>query len=234
MRFDLENLPADLSMLQALVRDLAATLEADRGRLDEATGEIERLRTIIRHLQRVRFGRSSERLDADQLVIELEDLDADVARIEESLPAADVEPPRTSVEAKDSRRLPENLARSEIVINVETGVCPCCGGTLHLIGETVSEMLDWVPASLRVLRVRRPKYACRSCGTAHQAAAPERAIAKGLADAEACRASADRQILRSSTALSTGADLRPVWSKIAAIDALELGRRRLLVARSAA
>ena len=42
-------------------------------------------------------------------------------------------------------------------------------------------MLDFVPASLRVLRIRRPKYGCRACGTIHQAAAPERPIAKGLA-----------------------------------------------------
>jgi transposase len=42
-------------------------------------------------------------------------------------------------------------------------------------------MLDWVPASLRVIRIRRPKYGCRACGTIHQAAAPERLIAKGMA-----------------------------------------------------
>jgi len=42
-------------------------------------------------------------------------------------------------------------------------------------------MLDWVPALLRVLRIRRPKYGCRSCGSIRQAPAPERAIAKGLA-----------------------------------------------------
>jgi transposase len=51
------------------------------------------------------------------------------------------------------------------------------------IGETVSEMLDYVPARLRVLRIRRPKYGCRACGTIHQAPAPERPIAKGRASA---------------------------------------------------
>jgi transposase len=40
-----------------------------------------------------------------------------------------------------------------------------------------------VPARLRVLRIRRPKYGCRACGTIHQAPAPERPIAKGLASA---------------------------------------------------
>jgi transposase len=50
-----------------------------------------------------------------------------------------------------------------------------------VIGETVSEMLDHVPARLRVIRICRPRYGCRTCGTIHQAPAPERPIAKGLA-----------------------------------------------------
>ena len=36
-------------------------------------------------------------------------------------------------------------------------VCPCCAGTLHRIGEDVSERLDIVPAQFRVLVVRRPE-----------------------------------------------------------------------------
>jgi hypothetical protein len=42
-------------------------------------------------------------------------------------------------------------------------------------------MLDHVPARLRVIRICRPRYGCRTCGTIHQAPAPERPIAKGLA-----------------------------------------------------
>jgi transposase len=61
------------------------------------------------------------------------------------------------------------------------GPAACCGGVLHAIGETVSEMLDHVPARLRVIRICRPRYGCRACGTIHQAPAPERPIAKGLA-----------------------------------------------------
>ncbi|HPE31936.1 MAG TPA: IS66 family transposase [Parvularculaceae bacterium] len=163
-----------MSVLHALVRDMVAALDADRG-------EIDRLKTIIRELQRARFGRRSERMDADQLALGLEDLDADVARLEESLPAIDDAAVEAVCDARSARCLPDHLMRNEIVIDIEGNACPCCGEALHLIGESVSEMLDWVPAELRVLRVRRPKYACRSCGTAHQAAAPERAIAKGMA-----------------------------------------------------
>lgn len=78
-------------------------------------------------------------------------------------------------------RLPDDLPREEVRLDVDSDTCPCCGKTLHKIGETVSEMLDFVPARLRVLRTTRPRYGCRACGTIHQAPAPERPIAKGMA-----------------------------------------------------
>ena len=34
---------------------------------------------------------------------------------------------------------------------------------LHLIGEDQAEMLDYVPAQLRIRVIRRPRYGCRSC-----------------------------------------------------------------------
>ena len=77
--------------------------------------------------------------------------------------------------------MPAHLPREEMRIDFGQQACPCCGGELHRIGETVSEMLDHVPARLRVIRICRPRYGCRACGTIHQAPAPERPIAKGLA-----------------------------------------------------
>jgi transposase len=52
---------------------------------------------------------------------------------------------------------------------------------MHSIGESVSEMLDWISAELRVVRITRPKYACRTRETVVQAPAPERPIAGDLA-----------------------------------------------------
>ena len=42
--------------------------------------------------------------------------------------------------------LPAHLPRDEVVIDVESKICPCCSGTLHLIGEDRAEQLDIVPA----------------------------------------------------------------------------------------
>jgi transposase len=173
MRLDLENLPTDQALLHHLVRDMA-------GRLAQRDDEVERLRLIIRKLQRTQFGARSEKLSADQLALGLEDLDTDlgaaVARAPESAPTEPL------IEAPPRRKpLPDHLPRQDKRVDIDTTVCECCGGELHAIGESVSEMLDWVPAQVRVLKITRPKYGCRKCHTAHQAPAPPRAIAGGLA-----------------------------------------------------
>ena len=175
MRLDLENLPSDIGLLHGLVCDMAVVVET-------RDDEIERLQRLIKQLQRARFGRQSERLDPNQLALGLEDLDADIARAEADLPPlapGKEEKPRRASDDRPS--LPDHLPREDMMLDIGSDACPCCGETIHKIGETVSEMLDYVPARLRVLRIRRPRYGCRACGTIHQAPAPERPIAKGFA-----------------------------------------------------
>src|SRR5450432_4829837 len=70
---------------------------------------------------------------------------------------------------------------SRLSLTYLKSACRAGDSALHAIGESVSEMLDWVPAQLRVIRITRSKYACRSCNKVVQAAAPERLIAGGLA-----------------------------------------------------
>jgi transposase len=176
MDIDLAALPDDVKTLQRMVRSLAA----ERTALSEAQAEIERLWLIVQKLQRSQFGRRAERLDDDQLQLGFEDLGADIARVEATLPSMAAKTP--TVKAQTERAsLPAHLAREDVRLDLEHQACPCCGGELHLVGETISEMLDHIPAKLRVIRIRRPRYGCRACGTIHQAPAPERPIAKGLA-----------------------------------------------------
>jgi transposase len=181
VNLDLTALPIDVDALHRLVRELATQAADDRTELTQARAEVERLRLIIQRLQRTQFGRRSERLGSDQLMLGFEDLDADIARAQAhsavAVDDADLEP------ASRRQTLPDDLSREDITFDIDGHVCPCCGGALHAIGENVSEMLDFVPARLRVLRIRRPKYGCRGCGMIHQAPAPERPIAKGMASA---------------------------------------------------
>ena len=180
MHIDLAALPDEVATLHRMIGELATTLDRERGR---AQAEINRLRQIVKALQRSRFGRRSERLDDDQLQLGLEDLDADIARVEAATPPLRDQAREVAPSPADRGALPDHLPRAEMTVDLALGLCPCCGGPVHEIGVTVSEMLDWLPARLRVLRIRRPKYGCRTCGTIHQAPAPERPIAKGRASA---------------------------------------------------
>jgi hypothetical protein len=96
MRLDLENLPTDTALLHHLVREMAAVVK-------HRDGEIERLLTTVKQLQRAQFGRRSERFDPDQLALGLEDLGADIGRIEASRPLSSR---RTSLHGHAASRCP--------------------------------------------------------------------------------------------------------------------------------
>lgn len=130
--------------------------------------ENEKLRLAMQALKEMIFGKRSERLAVlvvEQLALELGDLEADATLL---APANDdvamAKPP--SKGPKKTRRnigaLPKH-PRCEQVLEPETTACLCCQGQLHKISEDVSEVLDIIPAILRVLRTIRPKYGCRSC-----------------------------------------------------------------------
>jgi transposase len=178
MNIDLASLPHDVDTLHRMICDLVTEQDGERV---EAQAEIDRLRSIVKTLQRGQFGRRSERLDDDQLQLALEDLDADIASAEASQPETDDEQAKAAPGIRGRLSMPDHLEREDLVLDIAADACPDCGGTVHEIGESVAEILDWVPARLRVLRIRRPKYGCRACGTIHLAPAPERPIARGLA-----------------------------------------------------
>src|SRR2546421_7133432 len=66
----------------ASLLSLQAKHDAVLAELDAAQAEIEKLRLLIRQLQRGQFGRRSERLDPDQLQLGLEDLEQTAAAAE--------------------------------------------------------------------------------------------------------------------------------------------------------
>jgi transposase len=86
------------------------------------------------------------------------------------------------------RKLPDHLPRIEIIhdLSDEQKKCPCCGETRSCIGSEISEQLEYVPASLKVLKHVRHKYACRACdengdgGNIQIAATTPQPIEKGL------------------------------------------------------
>src|SRR3954449_11794867 len=181
----LRELTDVVAQQNATIAALRIERDTVRSEHQAAQAEIEKLRLLIRQLQRGRFGRRSEKLDPDQLQLGLEDLEqaaaaAEAAREEAAARSGTPRPPR--VRRRNLGALPAHLPRVEVLVDVGDKSCPCCGGAMHAIGEDTSEMLDVVPAVLRVKVIRRPRYACRACEEAVvQAPAPERPITGGMA-----------------------------------------------------
>jgi transposase len=171
------DLPEDPAILQAILR--------------AALAEIERLHLLIAGMRRNRFGRRSEKLGDEAAQQGSEDLEQALAEKMAALQAA-TQPsqalgaktkPNISEPPKRNRgALPAHLARVEVLVDIKDKACACCGGSLHQIGEDQAEMLDYIPAQLRVRVIRRPRYGCRACENAVvQAAAPDRPIDGGMA-----------------------------------------------------
>jgi transposase len=175
------TLPDDPATLQLILR--------------AAFTEIERLQLLIAGLQRNRFGRRSEKLDDDQVQQGVEDLEQSLAEQQAKLeaaaataegptpkPGARLQTPQPQPAKRNRGSLPAHLPRIEVIVDVEDQACPCCGGMMHVIGEDRAEMLDYVPAQVRVKVIRRPRHGCRACeGAVVQAPAPERPIDGGMA-----------------------------------------------------
>ncbi len=86
-------------------------------------------------------------------------------------------------ETRKPRRLllPEHLPRRDMV-HAAPGADACdCGGKMALLGENVTEMLEYIPGRFEVVRPVRPKLACQRCDPISQAPAPALPIPRGKA-----------------------------------------------------
>lgn len=162
MDIDLAHLPTDTATLQALVLSLASEVKA-KGL------KIAQLEARIAKLKRLQFGQSSEKLahEIEQLELELDELHEDEAAQAAERPSA-----VQALIGKPARRpLPPHLPREDEV-HEPSCTCPNCGGQMRKLGEDVTEVLEYVPASFKVIRHVRPKLSCRVCETIVQAPMP--------------------------------------------------------------
>jgi transposase len=171
--------PADRNALLARLQELSDKVAALEEKLRIAELESEKYQAIVARLKRMQFGPSSER-HAGQYVLDLASPGRAADSIVAPAPAANDDDPK----AHPVRRpLPEHLPR-ETVRHAPPGTdggcrCACCGGDLHVISEDSSEVLDFVPASFRVIRHVRPRLGCRRCEAVAQAPAPSLPIERG-------------------------------------------------------
>ena len=168
MAMTADQLPDDPDALKAMV--LARDVENAR------------LIQIIKELQRHRFGRRAETLPQDQLLLGLEEAEQIEAAGEE-----EEERLLQPTSGEDGQSAGPTVVRCRRIFlawrwSSTSRTTPARAAERHHgSARTLSERLDIVPAQLRVIVVRRPKYACRACeDVVVQAPAPARLIESGL------------------------------------------------------
>jgi len=190
------------------------------------TLQIEHLKAQLAVLRRARFGRSSEKLDR-----EIEQLELMIGEFEEGLADSTARAEQAEHQAASPARakprahkptgrkpLPSHLPREQVT-HVPQGACGCCGGTvLRKIADEVTEVLEYVPSSFKVVEHVRPKMSCRACETIMQAPLPSLPIERGRVRAclpmsrsrnmpTGCRCIARARSMRARTSISNA----PPW-----------------------
>ena len=183
----LDQLPDDIAVLKAII--LSQRAEATRLEASVKAYEalVRALKIRIARLRKQKFGRSSEKIEREieQLELALEALEVKIAA-DDTSPEADeaagdgAEPTRPAPRRRGKPRIAEDAPRERHVLDPgET--CPECGGELRLLGEDVSEILEFVAARLKIVETVRLKKSCRRCERITQPAAPTRPIPRGMA-----------------------------------------------------
>src|SRR6201747_1907120 len=182
----LEKLPADIEALHAALLAARAELAIVRAQQSDDQALIAHLKLQIEKLNRDRYGPRSERTARllDQLELTLEELEGSAT--EDEL-AAEMAAAKTTKVASFNRKrpsrqpFPEHLPRERVIVPGPTG-CACCGGArLSKLGEDVTETLEVVPKSWKVIQHVREKFTCRDCEKISQAPAPFHVLARGWA-----------------------------------------------------
>ena len=163
-----------VATLEAALAGAEARASAAEARATSGEALIAHLKLEIQKLNRDRFGPRSERSRRllDQMELQLEELEATATQDELLADAAAAKATTVAgfTRKRPSRKpFPEHLPRERVVIAAPSS-CPCCGGTrLSKLGEDVTETLEVVPRSWKVIQHVREKFSCRDCETIAQA-----------------------------------------------------------------
>jgi len=179
---DSAKLAALLAERNALVAENAALI----AQLNATDFLVEKLKLQIARMKRLAFGSTSEKDKTllAQLELALDDLETSEGQSEAApVPVTPIEGPVSEQgpepKGKPARRpLPEHLPRESVehapdLAHNADGACGCpsCGKQMRQMGEDVTEVLEYVPESWKVIRHVRPKFSCRVCDTIVQAPA---------------------------------------------------------------
>ena len=180
--------PEDIIAMKAELLGTAADLATALAEL-AALKEFSAYQALeIAKLKHQLYGRSAERSSAiiDQLELALgsaiatattTDLAAEEAVVAAGLPRS----PNPERKKPVRGPLPEHLPRERVVVASPCACAACGSDRLTKVGEDITETLEVIPRSWKVIQHVRERFSCRACESFSQAPAPFHAIARGRA-----------------------------------------------------
>lgn len=181
------RLRALLQTQQDTIRQMAEYNCLLSQRVAAYASEINRLKALVAKLQRMQFGKSSEKLRA-KTERQIQEAQKRISALQEEMAETlgeQYDPVLPSALRQSSARkpLPASLPRETRVIRPEEECCPACGGELSSLGCDVSEQLELISSAFKVIETQRPKLACCRCDHIVQAPVSSKPIARSYAGA---------------------------------------------------
>tara|TARA_B110000503_G_C7149263_1_gene414393 strand:- start:376 stop:1971 length:1596 start_codon:yes stop_codon:yes gene_type:complete len=193
MKIDLNNLPKDTNLLHQIVTDLVSEVVSLKDKnlsLEDKNislqNQLTRFREQLALLKKQRFGKSSEKLDSQIAELEVKIEEGELLEAASDKSHEYNQSPTSAAEEKlknipKRQKLPEHLERIDEVLNPDPQ-CPDCGQEeFRKISDDISESLEYIPSSFKVLRHIRPRCVCINCEKIVQAYPASKPISKGLA-----------------------------------------------------
>jgi len=157
----------DIDFLKEIIAQKDSQIHQLSGKLESTQRQVIKLQYQIEQLLKRLYGRKSEKIDPNQLMLDslvIESLENN------SQPAVPVEPvisasisePRTIKKRHPGRTpIPDHLERVEVILDVpeEKKSCPQTGKPLKVISMEISEKLEYRPGKFIVKVYKRPQYA---------------------------------------------------------------------------
>jgi transposase len=168
----------ELSSQKASLIDECKKLADDNS---ELLNRINKLEEQLARLKARRFGKSSEKLESQIDIVERLLEEEETLLGFEAKSSFALEGGIKSKGQARRKKLPDHLPREDVILQPEEK-CDVCGGEkFRTIGNDISEIIERVPESLKVIRFIRPRCTCTSCDNIVQAYAPSKVIDKGMA-----------------------------------------------------
>ena len=176
----------DVRALRAIIAAQALTIEENARELEKRDTVIDILKGQLALLRHARHGRSSEKINRqiEQLELMLEELQ--VSRVQADVEAMDdgggdcILPTLDKASHKPARKpLPDNVPREDRIYAAPC-TCPQCGGTSFLkSADRIVQVMDYVPASIKVVRHIEQRMTCKGCDTRVSGHMPSLPIKRG-------------------------------------------------------